>query len=86
MNKGNYLVKKSKIVAILDLETVEVNYRILDLAAVIHHRVVAEDCVNKKTVNLLLSGFEEVEKLTDLEKETRLSQHNILLPALATGA
>ena len=70
LNEGNILIKDKKIIAILDLETVEYKQRILDLGIVIYYRQPESGLTYPEVSRLIISGFEKREKLTREEKSS----------------
>lgn len=69
LHTENILVKNDKIVAILDFEDAHVGSFIYDLGICIIDTCWKRNDLSKERINILVSGYESIRKLTKKEKE-----------------
>ncbi len=69
LNEGNILIKNSKIIAVLDFETVEYKERILDLGIAFYYRQQGSGLSYLEVAKLITSGFERISTLSLSEKQ-----------------
>jgi Ser/Thr protein kinase RdoA (MazF antagonist) len=69
LNEGNFLQNKGSIIAILDLETTEYTYRVLDLCIIVYYRSADQGRTYQEVSKLITEGFEEISPLTQAEKD-----------------
>ncbi len=70
LNDGNYLTQGNKITAVLDLETSEHNFRILDISAAIYYTHPSSGLSYSEVSKLIIEGFESLLKLSEEEIQT----------------
>jgi homoserine kinase type II len=69
LGEGNFLVKNDKITTILDLDDIQINYLVCELAVPISQNFITLTNVKKKLIKIFLKEYQKYIKLNDEEKK-----------------